>query len=144
MARSNTLPISEPQRKGKSVARSATSASTSRTPTAPARSTTTLPQTSAKHHIAFPHPPIPHPHLSRNNDEAGNTNGKTTVAKELKRNGKEKMKHPPPSQTGRPDMFNRQNSVQTRYMDMLLHLDTIPRVHNILASFFTYVFPSPK
>ena len=39
----------------------------------------------------------------------------------------------------RPTMgqMNRQNSVQTRYMAMLLHLDEIPRLHNILASFFT-------
>lgn len=39
----------------------------------------------------------------------------------------------------RPTMgqINRQNSVQTRYMTMLLHLDEIPRLHNILGSFFT-------
>lgn len=30
-------------------------------------------------------------------------------------------------------------SVQTRYMEMLLHLDQIPRVHNILASLFTWI-----
>ena len=42
----------------------------------------------------------------------------------------------------RPTMgqINRQNSVQTRYMTMLLHLDEIPRLHNILASFFTVRF----
>ncbi|KAH8756143.1 hypothetical protein BGZ57DRAFT_909417 [Hyaloscypha finlandica] len=39
----------------------------------------------------------------------------------------------------RPGAPNRQNSVQTRYMDMLLALDTIPRLHNILASFFTWI-----
>lgn len=33
----------------------------------------------------------------------------------------------------------RQNSVQTRYMSMLLNLDTIPRLHNILSSFFTWI-----
>ena len=33
----------------------------------------------------------------------------------------------------------RKPSVQTRYMDMLLHLDTIPRLDNILASFFTWL-----
>ena len=39
----------------------------------------------------------------------------------------------------RPTMgqMDRQNSVQTRYMTMLLHLDEIPRLHNILVSFFT-------
>lgn len=43
----------------------------------------------------------------------------------------------------RPTMgqMNRQNSVQTRYMTMLLHLDEIPRLHNILASFFTVNLP---
>ena len=30
-------------------------------------------------------------------------------------------------------------SVQTRYMEMLLHLDQIPRLHNILASLFTWI-----
>ena len=39
----------------------------------------------------------------------------------------------------RPGVPQRQNSVQTRYMDMLLAMDTIPRFHNILASFFTWV-----
>ncbi|TVY86868.1 hypothetical protein LAWI1_G007630, partial [Lachnellula willkommii] len=40
----------------------------------------------------------------------------------------------------RPELGpNRQNSVQTRYMSMLLALDTIPRLHNILASFFTWI-----
>jgi hypothetical protein len=38
----------------------------------------------------------------------------------------------------RPAM-NRQNSIQTRYMTMLLDLDTIPRLHNIYASFFTWI-----
>ena len=39
----------------------------------------------------------------------------------------------------RPDAPIRQNSVQTRYMDMLLAMDTIPRLHNILSSFFTWI-----
>lgn len=39
----------------------------------------------------------------------------------------------------RPSMPNRQNSIQTRYMTMLLDLDTIPRLHNIYASFFTWI-----
>lgn len=33
----------------------------------------------------------------------------------------------------------RGNNFQTRYMNMLLSLDTIPRLHNILASFFGWV-----
>ena len=30
-------------------------------------------------------------------------------------------------------------SVQTRYMEMLLHLDKIPRLHNIMAAAFTWI-----
>ena len=33
----------------------------------------------------------------------------------------------------------RQSSVQTRYVDMLLAMDTIPRLHNILSSFSTWI-----
>jgi hypothetical protein len=36
----------------------------------------------------------------------------------------------------RPTGLNRQNSVQTRYMNMLLSLDDIPRMHNIYVAFF--------
>ena len=39
----------------------------------------------------------------------------------------------------RPGAPVRQNSVQTRYMDMLLAMDTIPRLHNVLSSFFTWI-----
>ena len=38
----------------------------------------------------------------------------------------------------RPDLTHRP-SIQTRYVDMLLGLDTIPRLHNILAWFFTWL-----
>lgn len=49
-------------------------------------------------------------------------------------------KKTPPHIPPRPTIpLNRQNSVQTRYMSMLLALDTIPRVHNILISFFTWL-----
>jgi len=40
---------------------------------------------------------------------------------------------------GRPQPLQRIPSVQTRYMDMLLSQDTIPRLHNILASFFQWI-----
>jgi hypothetical protein len=43
------------------------------------------------------------------------------------------------SNSYRPSGPNRQNSVQTRYITMLLGLDTIPRLHNILSSFFTWI-----
>jgi hypothetical protein len=39
----------------------------------------------------------------------------------------------------RPALQGRQTSVQTRYMEMLLAVDTIPRLHNILSSFFTWL-----
>jgi hypothetical protein len=39
----------------------------------------------------------------------------------------------------RPGVSVRQNSVQTRYMDMLLAMDTIPRLHNLLSSFLTWL-----
>ena len=41
--------------------------------------------------------------------------------------------------TIRPGFPTRQNSVQTRYMNMLLSLDTIPRMHNIYAAFFSWI-----
>lgn len=40
--------------------------------------------------------------------------------------------------TSKPQL-TRVPSVQTRYMEMLLHLDEIPRVFNILASLFTWI-----
>lgn len=39
----------------------------------------------------------------------------------------------------RPYHLVRVPSVQTRYMEMLLHLDKIPRLDNILASAFTWI-----
>jgi hypothetical protein len=44
-----------------------------------------------------------------------------------------------PGTPARPGVLPRQNSVQTRYMTMLLALDHIPRLHNIYASFFTWI-----
>lgn len=35
--------------------------------------------------------------------------------------------------------LERQNTLQTRYMEMLLHLDKIPRLHNILAALFGWL-----
>lgn len=149
MARSNTLPLQEsPREKGKSVTRSTTSASLSKAPKiSVARSTTASPPPS-KHHISFPHPHIPHPHLLHSNDENKNSpNGalerttKVGTGPDVPAKSKDREKYPPASQTGRPNILNRTNSVQTRYMNMLLGLDTIPRFHNILASFFTSVSP---
>ena len=36
-------------------------------------------------------------------------------------------------------VLTRMPSIQTRYMGMLLHLDAIPRLHNLLAAIFTWV-----
>ena len=41
--------------------------------------------------------------------------------------------------TGKKPELTRTPSVQTRYMQMLLHIDEIPRLHNILAAFFTWI-----
>lgn len=38
-----------------------------------------------------------------------------------------------------PGAPKRQSSVQTRYMDMLLAMDKIPRLYNILSSFFSWI-----
>jgi hypothetical protein len=43
----------------------------------------------------------------------------------------------PPEQ--QPRLLTRMPSTQTQYMDMLLHLDQIPRLHNILAAAFTWI-----
>ncbi|KAG4416753.1 hypothetical protein IFR04_010082 [Cadophora malorum] len=83
------------------------------------RSATTTfeePAHSSKHHIHLPHVHIP---FTAHND------------------------HHTPPQTSAPSRpnggLNRQNSVQTRYMNMLLAMDTIPRMHNIFAAFFTWI-----
>lgn len=39
----------------------------------------------------------------------------------------------------RPGLQRRRTTAQTRYIDMLLGLDNVPKLHNILASFFTWV-----
>ncbi|KAL3424407.1 hypothetical protein PVAG01_03688 [Phlyctema vagabunda] len=73
-------------------------------------------------HLKLPHPHIPKFHHSRHDDE-------------LTPPPSSRPSHDPP----RPGLPQRQNSVQTRYMTMLLNLDDIPRLHNILAAFFTWV-----
>ena len=43
------------------------------------------------------------------------------------------------SHASHPSPLRRRSSLQTRYMNMLLDMDSIPRLHNILASFFTWI-----
>ncbi|KIX02414.1 uncharacterized protein Z518_08355 [Rhinocladiella mackenziei CBS 650.93] len=43
-----------------------------------------------------------------------------------------------PTMASKPPL-TRVPSVQTRYMEMLLHLDDIPRIYNIFASLFTWI-----
>lgn len=43
-----------------------------------------------------------------------------------------------PSGSSKPTL-TRTSSIQTRYMEMLLSLDEIPRLHNMLASFLTWI-----
>jgi hypothetical protein len=44
-----------------------------------------------------------------------------------------------PASAPRPGVLRSSTSFQTRYMEMLLSLDTIPRLHNIYASFFAWI-----
>lgn len=39
----------------------------------------------------------------------------------------------------KPQLITRVPSIQTQYMSMLLHLDEIPRLHNILAALSTWI-----
>ncbi|KAF2732086.1 hypothetical protein EJ04DRAFT_343867 [Polyplosphaeria fusca] len=39
----------------------------------------------------------------------------------------------------RPGLQRRRTTAQTRYIDMLLELDTVPKLHNFGASFFTWI-----
>jgi hypothetical protein len=110
MGRSNTLPVSNSNQNGSSKKLG--------------RSSTTkrVPETKSHHHIHLPHPHIPFHH--------GHSNEQDTQLPSTR---------PSNSSNIRPGQINRQNSVHTRYMEMLLSLDTIPRLHNILASFFTWI-----
>jgi hypothetical protein len=127
MGRSNTAPIeaSEPKRFQYNGA-------------APARSATVVePSTSTSHHIHLPHIHLPgHGTKESHTDKKSASNGKAastpTVSPTMSRQKRTRN-------GARPGLIERQNSVQTRYMDMLLALDAIPRLHNILAAFFTYV-----
>ncbi|KAJ8108312.1 hypothetical protein OPT61_g8262 [Boeremia exigua] len=42
--------------------------------------------------------------------------------------------HPQQSQNARPGLQHRRTTARTRYIDMLLGLDNVPRLHNILAA----------
>lgn len=46
---------------------------------------------------------------------------------------------PKPSKTPARPNYSTQPSAQTRYVDMLLDMDNIPRSHNLLASFSTWI-----
>lgn len=59
-----------------------------------------------------------------------------TVSKPLPR--PKNSKQPPSNTPARPE-YTTTSSAQTRYVDMLLGLDTIPRSHNLFASFSTWI-----
>jgi len=90
------------------------------------------------------HIPLPHVHLpghgTKETINRTDTKSSKAVRKEKQRQSNYKLKS---SANGArpiyPNGLDRQNSVQTRYMDMLLALDTIPRLHTILAAFFTWI-----
>lgn len=99
------------------------------------------------HRIHLPH--IPHPHLHRHDEESTPTT--TTKSNPAKPPSAHTNFLPNPANPrtssstastskNRPaPPLRRQTSIKTRYMTMLLDLDTIPRLHNILASFFTWI-----
>jgi hypothetical protein len=84
-----------------------------------------------------PHLHFGHRHDNQNGDKTTNDGGKAKIGAML-------SAVTPSTSTfsngtnERPNL-SRTPSVQTRYMDMLLSLDTIPRLHNIAASFFTWI-----
>lgn len=112
------------------------------------------PSNKSNHHILHPHlPHIPHPHLHRHDEKSTSiqdsspANQKSTKTKPPSTHANFAQTQPKTSTSSshsfdatmpnRPGPLRRQTSVKTRYMTMLLDLDTIPRLHNILASFST-------
>lgn len=95
-----------------------------------------LPPTPAKHK-RFSVPLFHHGNHGEKLDTKPSTNNEKTDTKDRRTSSATTAAST--SVPTRPTMgqINRQNSVQTRYMTMLLHLDEIPRLHNILAAFFT-------
>ncbi|KAH6655433.1 hypothetical protein BKA67DRAFT_515420 [Truncatella angustata] len=98
--------------------------------------TNTLPGRHASNHIASTR------HISssvqRNGSHAKDQYGKAgsanTSKTDTRRNASVRSAAAP-----RPGVQRANTSFQTRYMDMLLSLDTIPRLHNIYASLFTWI-----
>ncbi|CZR60542.1 uncharacterized protein PAC_10438 [Phialocephala subalpina] len=117
MGRSSTLPISQPHSHSNGSIKTIGTTSI-RKPERSRTATTSHKNVSTEHHF-----PIP----TRHSSSPAQHSSPYYV--------------PPPNERSsyRPSGPNRQNSVQTRYMSMLLSLDTIPRLHNILASFFTWI-----
>lgn len=113
------------------------------------------PETTAKsnHNIHLPHyphlhlPHVPVYHIHRHNEESPSTPAPNPIKPlSAHTNFLLNPSHPKTSTSStsttmqRPaGALRRQTSVKTRYMTMLLDLDTIPRLHNILASFFTWI-----
>ncbi|KAJ4293979.1 hypothetical protein N0V90_007668 [Kalmusia sp. IMI 367209] len=51
----------------------------------------------------------------------------------------DRTKSAAPKKAERPGLQRRRTTAQTRYIDMLLGLDNVSKLHNILASFFTWI-----
>ncbi|KAF9737677.1 hypothetical protein PMIN03_000147 [Paraphaeosphaeria minitans] len=51
----------------------------------------------------------------------------------------DRTKSTPSKKPKRPSLQRRRTTAQTRYIDMLLELDAVPKLHNILASFSTWI-----
>lgn len=99
-----------------------------------------LPPTPSKHK-RFSFPNFHHHDGHTNEPSRNNDSEKIDVGKDRRESSARTATSAAGEVPKRPTMgqVNRQNSVQTRYMTMLLHLDEIPRLHNILASFFTWI-----
>lgn len=63
-----------------------------------------------------------------------------STTKDLDDSGEEKpaQQHLPPSRQ-RPELPTSRSQMDTQYVNMLLALDRIPRLHNMLAGFFTWI-----
>lgn len=138
-------------RKGKQSTRKTTTTSNTQAQDSIEKSEDT---TKSDHHIHlphFPHPHIPHiplPHLHHHNEEPPRTPAAPNPTKPPSAHANfllDPSRSKTSSSTASTTMkrpggaLRRQTSVKTRYMTMLLDLDTIPRLHNILASFFTWI-----
>ena len=86
--------------------------------------------------IETPTPSPPHREPLKRDIGPKDTRSGSNDSEDLARQGSKRLAR---SRTEAKPGITRQPSVQTRYMNLLLSLDEIPRLHNIFASFFTWI-----